>query len=89
MVQQGSGKIANVAAALAFVASPGLTVYCTTKAAVAQLTRALEESYVRNIPMGRVGVPEDLVGALHFLASPASDFVTGQTIVVGGGFTAR
>ncbi|MGH2371493.1 MAG: SDR family oxidoreductase, partial [Chloroflexota bacterium] len=42
-----------------------------------------------NIPLGRVGQPDDLVGALLFLASPASDFVTGQTIVVDGGFTLR
>jgi NAD(P)-dependent dehydrogenase (short-subunit alcohol dehydrogenase family) len=30
-------------------------------------------------------VPEDLLGALVFLASPASDFVTGQTLAVDGG----
>ncbi len=33
----------------------------------------------------RVEVPEDLVGTLLYLASPASDFLTGQTIVVDGG----
>lgn len=33
----------------------------------------------------RVEVPEDLIGTLLYLASPASDFVTGQTIVVDGG----
>jgi 3-oxoacyl-[acyl-carrier protein] reductase len=32
-------------------------------------------------------VPEDLVGTVIFLASPASDFVTGQTFVVDGGTT--
>jgi NAD(P)-dependent dehydrogenase (short-subunit alcohol dehydrogenase family) len=50
---------------------------------------ATHASYVRQIPMGRVGAPDDLIGALLFLASPASDFVTGQTVVVDGGFTAR
>jgi NAD(P)-dependent dehydrogenase (short-subunit alcohol dehydrogenase family) len=39
--------------------------------------------------MGRVGAPEDLIGALLFLASPASHVVARQTIVVDGGFTAR
>ena len=33
----------------------------------------------------RTQVPDDLVGAMLFLASPDSDFVTGQTIVVDGG----
>ena len=39
------------------------------------------------IPLGRVLDPDDLVGASIFLASSASDFITGQTIVVDGGFT--
>jgi NAD(P)-dependent dehydrogenase (short-subunit alcohol dehydrogenase family) len=33
----------------------------------------------------REGYPEDLIGALIFLASAESDFVTGQTLVVDGG----
>ncbi len=41
---------------------------------------------VGNTPAGRLGTPEDVVGAVHFLASPSSDFVTGQVIVVDGGF---
>lgn len=39
--------------------------------------------------VGRVGQVEDLYGAALFLASPASDYVTGQTLFVDGGFTAR
>lgn len=39
-------------------------------------------------PMGRLGDPEELVGALLFLATDASRFVTGQTIVVDGGINA-
>jgi NAD(P)-dependent dehydrogenase (short-subunit alcohol dehydrogenase family) len=41
------------------------------------------------IPMGRLGQPEDLVGACLFLASDDSLYVTGATIVVDGGYTAR
>lgn len=41
------------------------------------------------IPAGRWGVPEDLQGALVFLASPASDYVTGYTLAVDGGWLAR
>ena len=38
------------------------------------------------IPMGRIGQPNELVGAYAFLLSPASSYVTGQNIVVDGGF---
>jgi NAD(P)-dependent dehydrogenase (short-subunit alcohol dehydrogenase family) len=41
-----------------------------------------------NTPQGRLGTPEDLVGAALFLASPAAAFVTGQILYVDGGFTA-
>lgn len=39
--------------------------------------------------IGRNGEPEDLDGPLLFLCSPASDYVTGQTLFVDGGFTAK
>ena len=41
-----------------------------------------------NCPLGRLGQPEDLVGAAIFLASGASAFMTGQTIYVDGGMIA-
>jgi NAD(P)-dependent dehydrogenase (short-subunit alcohol dehydrogenase family) len=37
------------------------------------------------IPMGRRGTPEDLIGAIIFLSSPASDFITGHVMAVDGG----
>jgi NAD(P)-dependent dehydrogenase (short-subunit alcohol dehydrogenase family) len=40
------------------------------------------------IPMGRWGVPEDIVGAVVYLASDASGFMTGATLVIDGGQTA-
>jgi NAD(P)-dependent dehydrogenase (short-subunit alcohol dehydrogenase family) len=39
-------------------------------------------------PMGRWGYPDELEGILIFLAAPASDFITGQTIYIDGGWTA-
>ena len=41
---------------------------------------------VQHTPMGRLGEPEDLIGILIWLASPASTFVTGTVIPVDGGF---
>ena len=47
----------------------------------------VKKSIVSTIPMGRLGLPSDLVGAIIFLCSRASDFITGQTIFVDGGCT--
>jgi len=45
-------------------------------------------SIMNHTPMGRFGMPEDLLGAVLWLLSPASSFVTGAVIPVDGGFSA-
>ena len=47
----------------------------------------LAEAFRRAIPMGRIGQPEDLPGALVFLASDDAAYITGQVISVSGGLT--
>jgi hypothetical protein len=43
----------------------------------------------RTIPLGRVGQPEDIALAVHFLASPAAAYITGASLVVDGGLLSR
>jgi NAD(P)-dependent dehydrogenase (short-subunit alcohol dehydrogenase family) len=52
------------------------------------LIENFEEKMLEDIPLGRFGAPEDIKGAVLFLASPAAAYVTGQTVVVDGGATA-
>lgn len=53
------------------------------------LTGKILENALNNIPLGRLATTDDLIGTAIYLASSASDFVTGQTLFVDGGWTAR
>jgi NAD(P)-dependent dehydrogenase (short-subunit alcohol dehydrogenase family) len=58
-----------------------------------QVARWLEDpvfyqNLVSRIPMGRIAETSDIVGAVLFFVSPASDFITGQTLYLDGGITA-
>jgi 3-oxoacyl-[acyl-carrier protein] reductase len=50
-----------------------------------QRPQALEQRPQPNIPIGRVGNPDDVAGLVAYLASPESDFMTGQVIELHGG----
>jgi 2-deoxy-D-gluconate 3-dehydrogenase len=67
--------------------APGYMVTDNTAALRADAQRNSE--ILSRIPVGRWGEPEDLKGAVVFLASPASAYMTGHTLAVDGGWLAR
>ena len=123
MIRQAHGRIINMSSQAGFVALPTESVYCTTKAAIAHLTKCLavewgkhnitvnavaptfiftpgtEEALAdpafradtieRIAALHRIGEPMEVTGAVVFLASPAASLITGHTILIDGGWTAR
>jgi 3-oxoacyl-[acyl-carrier protein] reductase len=72
------------------VGSRNITVNCVAPGFIdTDMTRALGEeqrgALVGQIPLGRLGRPEDVASAVVFLASPAADYMTGCTLHVNGG----
>lgn len=72
------------------VGSRNITVNCIAPGFIdTDMTRALSEeqrgALAQQIPLGRLGRPEDVAAAAAFLASPAADYVTGCTLHVNGG----
>ncbi|AIL33249.1 3-oxoacyl-ACP reductase FabG [Basilea psittacipulmonis] len=70
--------------------SRNITVNCVAPGFVeTDMTRALGEkqtdALLSQIPLGRLGQPDDVANAVAFLASPASGYITGATIHVNGG----
>ncbi|MDR0577818.1 MAG: 2-dehydro-3-deoxy-D-gluconate 5-dehydrogenase KduD [Candidatus Accumulibacter sp.] len=122
MLEQGRGKIVNVASLLSFQGGLTVPAYAASKGGVAQFTKSLANEWasrginvngiapgymdtemntaliadptrsrqiLERIPAGRWGKPEDMVGAVIYLASPASDYVNGTIITVDGGWMGR
>jgi meso-butanediol dehydrogenase/(S,S)-butanediol dehydrogenase/diacetyl reductase len=67
--------------------SPGVTE--TEMAYIGRDFAAMRDQVAETIPLRRVGVPEDMTGPAVFLASEDSAWMTGQALVVDGGFTAQ
>lgn len=120
-IENGYGRIVNIASLSTFVALYEVAAYSASKAAVASLTKSLAIEWAKHgvnvnaiapgvfktdlnrqllessergrefqlrTPMGRFGQVEELAGAAIFLASDAASFVTGEVLVVDGGFLA-
>ncbi len=119
--RKDGGNIINLSSVLGMVGTKLASVYCGTKGAVLNMTRALALEWSNSgfrvnaicpgfietdmtamikarpavlqqmeaaVPLGRLGRPDDLLGAAVFLASDASRYVTGQAVTVDGGYTA-
>ncbi len=70
--------------------SRNVTVNCVAPGLIdTDMTKVLDdkqrEALASNIPLGRLGLPEEVAAAVGFLASPAAAYVTGTTIHVNGG----
>jgi NAD(P)-dependent dehydrogenase (short-subunit alcohol dehydrogenase family) len=50
---------------------------------------AFRDEVLSRIPLGRIGLVEDVAGAVVFLASPAASLITGTSLLVDGGWTAQ
>ena len=66
---------------------PTDTALLTSVTDAAANPEKLREAFRRAIPIGRLGEPDDLAGAVLFFASDAASFVTGQVLSVSGGLT--
>ncbi|CRI67372.1 3-oxoacyl-(Acyl carrier protein) reductase [Thiocapsa sp. KS1] len=72
------------------VGSRSITVNCVAPGFIdTDMTRALpdaqRQALIGSIPLGRLGQPEEIAGAVVFLASPAAGYITGETLHVNGG----
>jgi NAD(P)-dependent dehydrogenase (short-subunit alcohol dehydrogenase family) len=81
-IEWGKHNILVNAVAPTFIHTPGTEDYLANPAARADVVE-------RIAALHRIGEPMDVAGAVVFLASPAASLITGQTLVIDGGWTSR
>ena len=80
-VEWGPHRVNVNAVAPTFIRTPGTVKWLENE--------AFRSDLLSKIPLGRVGDPVDVCGAVVFLASPAAALINGATLLIDGGFTAR
>lgn len=85
-----AGLIGLTKSAARELAGRGVTVNAVTPGFIqtdmtASLPEAVVAKMLENIPLGRLGGPEDIASAVSFLAGPGAGYVTGQVLAVNGG----
>jgi NAD(P)-dependent dehydrogenase (short-subunit alcohol dehydrogenase family) len=80
-VEWGPHGIQVNAVAPTFIRTPGTVKWLADE--------SFRQDLLSRIPLGRVGDPVDVAGAVVFLASPAAAMITGATLLIDGGWTAR
>ena len=89
-VASKAGIIGLTKAVARELASRNITVNAVAPGYIAtdmtgDLSDKAREAMIGQIPMGRIGAPEEIAGVVAFLVSPAADYITGQVIHVNGG----
>jgi len=85
-----SGLIGLTKSTAKELSSRGITVNCIAPGYIAtdmtdELSDAVKEDLEKQIPLGRIGDPDDIAHAVLFLASDEASYITGQTLTVDGG----
>lgn len=84
------GGVLSFSKSLARTVAPGVRVNVLAPGWIetaygTEVDETIRRQVVASTPLGRWGTPEDVASAAVYLASPAASFVTGQTMLIGGG----
>jgi NAD(P)-dependent dehydrogenase (short-subunit alcohol dehydrogenase family) len=71
-----------------YLAPHKIRVNCVSPGGIfAEQDPSFVTKYIDKTPLGRMGAPEDLIGGIFYLTSSLSEYVTGQNLLIDGGFT--